>query len=120
MVGSDARPCAFRLLLTIHFRSCTEMGPEEIRKPSVGKLYARLLDSEMSGAREYFVERLRARSLDDTAILENLKKIPAAVSQHLRLNYMLWVCNGLATTHRVATFNWGSRRTNLFFVQGRC
>ena len=87
------------------FRARTGEGPDEIRRPSVGKFYATLLDNEMEAAEQYFIDRMRARGLHHTVILENMKRTPQDVSQHLKLNFMLWVLNGLATSHRVATFH---------------
>ena len=67
-------------------------------------IYRALLESEMEDARDYVTHRLNARSLSASEFFENVARIPLAATDHHRSNTLLWVLNGLATTHRVATF----------------
>ena len=90
----------------VYFRQATGIGVSEISRPKAKVFYDRLLEVEMPLTQQHLVDRLDTRGFASQQVLANIQRLPNTVSQHCRLNFLLWILNGLATmsSDRVAAF----------------
>ena len=88
--------------------SCFFQHVGESPQPTIAKgtraLYKRLLESELPGARAYLAGRMRSRGLSANELFENFNRISASATDHHRVHLLMWMLNGLATSHRVSVF----------------
>ena len=93
-------------------------APPPRASSGTGSTYKALLLSEMDVARSYMQDRLRSRNLNANEFFGNLDRIPASATDHHRTNALLWLLNGLATSHRVSVFRSDVSETSCKFCGG--
>ncbi len=87
-----------------YFYAATGESAQATISKGTRAIYQAMLRSELPAARAYLRDRLQSRNLSSDEFFRNIACLPASIADHHRVNTLMWALNGLATSHRVATF----------------